>query len=101
MSWAHTKYSVNLIAAGFESVNILSVLEVLMLTSRKKSSSILHTFILAMILYAEVQAKGQAEIDSVIGATSRLPKFDDRPLLPYVDAILRELLRWIPVVPLG
>ncbi|KAG1770938.1 cytochrome P450 [Suillus occidentalis] len=65
------------------------------------SSSILHTFILAMILYPEVQAKGQAEIDSVIGATSRLPNFDDRPLLPYVDAILRELLRWIPVVPLG
>lgn len=49
----------------------------------------------------KVQAKGQAEIDSVIGATSRLPEFDDRPLLPYVDAILRELLRWIPVVPLG
>jgi cytochrome P450 len=74
---------------------------VLLLTSRSKSSSILHTFILAMILYPEVQAKGQAEIDSVIGATSRLPEFDDRPLLPYVDAILRELLRWIPVVPLG
>jgi cytochrome P450 len=67
----------------------------------ESSSSILHTFILAMILYPEVQAKGQAEIDSVIGATSRLPEFDDRPLLPYVDAILRELLRWIPVVPLG
>ncbi|KAG2750014.1 cytochrome P450 [Suillus brevipes Sb2] len=70
-------------------------------SSMIRSSSILHTFILAMILYPEVQAKGQAEIDSVIGATSRLPKFDDRPLLPYVDAILRELLRWIPVVPLG
>ncbi|KAG1722559.1 cytochrome P450 [Suillus lakei] len=65
------------------------------------SSSILHTFVLAMILYPEVQAKAQAEIDSVIGATSRSPEFDDRPLLPYVDAILRELLRWIPVVPLG
>ncbi|KAG1857933.1 cytochrome P450 [Suillus tomentosus] len=67
----------------------------------ESSSSMLHTFILAMILYPEVQAKGQAEIDSVIGVTSRLPEFDDRPLLPYVDAILRELLRWIPVVPLG
>ncbi|KAG1843825.1 cytochrome P450 [Suillus subalutaceus] len=65
------------------------------------SSAMLHTFILAMILYPEVQAKGQAEIDSVIGATNRLPEFNDRPLLPYVDAILRELLRWIPVVPLG
>ncbi|KAG2145344.1 cytochrome P450 [Suillus bovinus] len=67
----------------------------------ESSTSMLHTFILAMILYPEVQAKGQAEIDSVIGTTSRLPEFNDRPLLPYIDAILRELLRWIPVVPLG
>ncbi|KAG1738392.1 cytochrome P450 [Suillus paluster] len=67
----------------------------------ESSSSTLHTFILAMILYPDVQAKAQAEIDSVIGTTSRLPEFEDRPLLPYVDAILRELLRWIPVVPLG
>ncbi|KAH7884762.1 cytochrome P450 [Phlebopus sp. FC_14] len=64
------------------------------------SSSTLHSFILAMLLYPEVQAKAQAEIDSVIGS-SRLPHFDDRPSLPYIDAILRELLRWNPVVPLG
>ncbi|KIJ62887.1 hypothetical protein HYDPIDRAFT_30029 [Hydnomerulius pinastri MD-312] len=64
------------------------------------SSSTLHAFILAMLLHPEVQAKAQAEIDSVIGS-GRLPHFDDRPSLPYIDAILRELLRWNPVVPLG
>ncbi|KAG8212969.1 cytochrome P450 [Butyriboletus roseoflavus] len=64
------------------------------------SSSTLHAFILAMLLYPEVQAKAQAEIDSVIGS-DRLPHFDDRVQLPYVDAILRELVRWNPVVPLG
>ena len=53
-----------------------------------------------MLLYPEVQAKAQAEIDSVIGS-GRLPDFDDRATLPYVDAILHELLRWNPVVPLG
>ena len=53
-----------------------------------------------MLLYPEVQAKAQAEIDSVIG-NGRLPNFDDRASLPYVDAILRELVRWNPVVPLG
>jgi len=53
-----------------------------------------------MLLYPEVQAKAQAEIDSVIGS-GRLPNFDDRASLPYVDAILRELVRWNPVVPLG
>ncbi|KAI0295320.1 cytochrome P450 [Multifurca ochricompacta] len=62
--------------------------------------SALHTFILAMTLYSEVQRKGQAEIDSVTGG-SRIPDFSDQEALPYVSAILKELLRWHPVGPLG
>lgn len=53
-----------------------------------------------MVLYPEVQARAQAEIDRVIGS-GRLPTFDDRASLPYLDAIFVELLRWSPVVPLG
>ncbi|PBK75888.1 cytochrome P450 [Armillaria solidipes] len=56
--------------------------------------------ILAFVLYPEVQAKAQAELDTVVGPT-RLPNFDDRPQLPYVDAILLEALRWNPVLPMG
>ncbi|KAF8442293.1 cytochrome P450 [Boletus edulis BED1] len=44
-----------------------------------------------MVLYPEVQAKAQAELDSVTG-NGRLPQFDDRASLPYVDAILHELV---------
>ncbi|KAJ7263401.1 cytochrome P450 [Mycena rebaudengoi] len=43
-------------------------------------------FILAMVLYPECQKKAQAEIDSVIGS-SRLPTFEDRENLPYVECI--------------
>ncbi|KAG6373510.1 cytochrome P450 [Boletus reticuloceps] len=68
--------------------------------SRRYSSSTLHAFILAMVLCPEVQAKAQAELDSVIGS-GRLPQFDDRASLPYVDAFLHELVRWNPLVPLG
>lgn len=57
-------------------------------------------FFLAMILYPEVQRKAQEEIDSVVG-TRRLPSFDDRGNLPYVDAIVKEVLRWHPVGPMG
>ena len=53
-----------------------------------------------MVLYPEVQRKAQAEIDAVVGK-ERLPDFGDRPLLPYVSAILEETLRWHPAVPLG
>ncbi|KAF8259329.1 cytochrome P450 [Lactarius quietus] len=47
-----------------------------------------------------VQKRAQDEIDHVIGR-SRLPAFSDRPKLPYVDAVCKELLRWRLVLPLG
>ncbi len=65
-----------------------------------KTVSAILSVILAFVLYPEVQAKAQAELDTVVGPT-RLPSFDDRPQLPYIDAILLEALRWNPVVPMG
>ncbi|KAG2062633.1 cytochrome P450, partial [Suillus decipiens] len=48
------------------------------------------------------QARAQAEIDCVIGeALGRLPDWDDRASMPYVNAIIQETLRWFPVIPLG
>ena len=55
---------------------------------------------LAMALYPEVQKKAQAEIDTVVGQ-NRLPDFEDRPSLPYINAVVKESLRWHLVVPLG
>ena len=53
-----------------------------------------------MVENPRVWKRAQAEIDAVVG-TDRLPEFDDRPSLPYVDAIMREVFRWRPVFPLG
>lgn len=64
------------------------------------TSSTLFIFILTMLLNPEVQARAQAEIDSVVGSV-RLPNFEDRASLPYVEAVLREVLRWHPAVPLS
>ncbi|CAE6431728.1 unnamed protein product [Rhizoctonia solani] len=57
-------------------------------------------FVLAMTLYPEVQRKGQEEIDRVIGP-DRLPAMSDQDSLPYVNAIIQEIIRWQPVTPLG
>ncbi|QRW00927.1 cytochrome P450 family protein [Ceratobasidium sp. AG-Ba] len=57
-------------------------------------------FILAMTLYPEIQAKAQAEIDQVVGG-NRLPEMEDRASLPYLECVLKEVLRWQTVVPLG
>ncbi|TPX14009.1 uncharacterized protein E0L32_000403 [Thyridium curvatum] len=60
----------------------------------------LTAFMLAMVLFPEVQLKAQREIDSVVG-TRRLPGFEDREGLPYIDALVKETIRWWPVAPMG
>lgn len=55
---------------------------------------------LLMARYPEKQRKAQAEIDSVVGA-DRLPTIADRPDLPYVEALIKETMRWYPAVPLS
>ena len=42
----------------------------------------------------------QKEIDTVVGR-DRLPTFEDRPSLPYLECIMSEVLRWGVPVPLG
>ena len=65
----------------------------------KNMSSVL-SFLMAMILYPEVQAKAQAELDQVVGR-DRLPELSDRANLPYLRSIMAEVLRWSPAAPLG
>ncbi|KAF7374549.1 O-methylsterigmatocystin oxidoreductase [Mycena sanguinolenta] len=71
-----------------------------MQVERTPSSHLLLHFFLAMALYPDIQKKAQTEIDTVIG-TDRLPEFEDRPSLPFVEALYREVMRWKPVTPLG
>ena len=53
-----------------------------------------------MALHPGIQKKAQIEIDHLLG-TDRLPSYQDRDSLPYVEAIYRELMRWRPPLPLG
>jgi cytochrome P450 len=62
--------------------------------------SILTSFILAMVMFPEVQRKAQEEIDRAVGS-DRLPGFEDRENLPYISGIVKEAWRWNPVGPMG
>ena len=53
-----------------------------------------------MTLHPEIQENARHELDEVVGP-ERLPGFSDLDSLPYVTAIVKESLRWQPVVPLG
>ncbi|KAF9228330.1 cytochrome P450 [Gyrodon lividus] len=59
----------------------------------------LRTFFLMMARSHDVQRRAQAEIDEVIG-TARLPGLADRNSLPYVNCLIKEVLRMSAVVPL-
>jgi cytochrome P450 len=60
----------------------------------------IEAFILAMMLHPEVQRKGHEEISRVYDC-SQLPSYDDADSLPFVTAIVLEVLRWAVVSPTG
>lgn len=53
-----------------------------------------------MALNQSVLRRAQGEVDKVIGS-DRLPSFGDRGDLPYINALVKELLRWESVTPVG
>ncbi len=63
------------------------------------TSSMMAFWVLAMLAYPETQARAHAELDAVVGR-DRLPTFADYPHLPYIRAMVKELLRWRPAAPL-
>ncbi|KAK5997064.1 Cytochrome P450 monooxygenase CLM2 [Cladobotryum mycophilum] len=65
------------------------------------TAATLNAFILAMTLFPEVQKKAQEEIDDMIGSSpNQLPTFEDRERLPYTSALVNEVIRWFPIVPI-
>lgn len=60
--------------------------------------STVQSVFVAMSLYPDVQKRAQAELDAVVGP-NRLPDFEDGDRLVYVNALVREALRWQNVLP--
>lgn len=69
-------------------------------TRHEQSVASTLVFIMAMVMYPEVQTKAQAEIDAILGGV-RLPEMTDRDSMPYMRSIVKEVFRWKTVVPLG
>ncbi|KAF7372738.1 Steroid 17-alpha-hydroxylase/17,20 lyase [Mycena sanguinolenta] len=76
------------------------LIRMFVLAASETTAIAMHTFILACMLYPEWIPRAQREINAIVGE-DRLPSFKDRPRLPYVEAIVRETLRWRPAVRFG
>lgn len=77
-----------------------SAVRFLTLLSLDQITSAMCSFIHLIAKHPKVQRKAQDEIDHVIGG-DRLPDFSDRPNLPYIEAIYRELMRITPPIGVG
>ncbi|KAF8298244.1 cytochrome P450 [Clavulina sp. PMI_390] len=86
--------------AGADDEHIKWASGVFYLASARTTTAVIGTFLYAMILHPEIQAKAQTEIDGITSG-ERLPTLADRPNLPYIDCILKEVMRWHPPAPLG
>ncbi|EJF63262.1 cytochrome P450 [Dichomitus squalens LYAD-421 SS1] len=64
------------------------------------SYSAICNFFVAMSLFPDVQRHSQAELDAVV-VSGRLPELTDRDALPYTNTIVKEILRWNTIGPLG
>ncbi|KII88998.1 hypothetical protein PLICRDRAFT_40636 [Plicaturopsis crispa FD-325 SS-3] len=64
------------------------------------TSVTIRTLILAMLRHPDVQVKAQRELDAVVGH-GNLPGFEHEHQLPYVGAVIKEVVRTAPILPLS
>jgi len=58
----------------------------------------LNIFVMAAICHPETAAKARQEVDLICGANAEhLPDFADEKQMPYVCALIKELMRWRPI----
>lgn len=60
----------------------------------------LHMAMLALLTHPEVLKTAQQELSYIVGE-ERSPTFADQSRLPYITAMVEEVLRWRPVGPLS
>ncbi|KAJ7625709.1 cytochrome P450 [Roridomyces roridus] len=84
--------------AFFQERHVVSTAGTMYVGATHTTVSTLATFILAMLASPEAQKKAQLEIDAVTGGEA-LPTFQDRDSLPYISAIVKEVLRWKNAAP--
>jgi len=54
----------------------------------------------ALVADPVIQARAQAELDTIVGR-HRLPDFHDRENLPYIKCVITEAIRWGATTPVG
>jgi len=83
---------------GLKDVEIMFIAWEFITAGTDTTSATMHWLVLLLANHPEVQKKAQREIDSV--CKGRHVSVADIDKLPYVNACVKECMRWMPAVPL-
>ncbi|KZW02981.1 cytochrome P450 [Exidia glandulosa HHB12029] len=79
---------------------VTNVINVAYLAGNDTTLGAMRAFFHAMVLHPVSQREAQTEIDQLLGG-ARLLSLEDRPTLPYLEALVLETMRMYPVAPLA
>ncbi|XP_009081536.1 PREDICTED: cytochrome P450 2J2-like, partial [Acanthisitta chloris] len=78
--------------------NLMACTLDLLFAGTETTSSTIRWALLFMVMHPDIQARVQAEIDTVIGQ-ARQPALEDRNNMPYTNAVIHEVQRKANIIP--
>ena len=102
MSWNWSKAAAasKEVRSGITEIQLAYIMGILCDAGLDTTGQFLEIFVMAAVSHPDAVARAHEELDHVVGR-DRLPNADDKPRLPFIDAMIEETMRWRPLTMAG